>query len=70
MVKNFLFFSDFGRGYLRVWPTLLRPAGYEGQAFWHCFELRRCRQAYHTGKKRFVSRRWSFVSRFWTGLQD
>jgi hypothetical protein len=32
MVKIFLFFLDFGRGYLRVWPTLFRPVGYEGQA--------------------------------------
>jgi len=31
MVKFFLEFSDFGCGYLRIWPTLLRPAGYEGQ---------------------------------------
>ena len=33
--KKILFFSEFGRGYLRVWP-------------------------------KFVSRRWSLVSRGWT----
>ena len=27
MVKNFLFFWDFGRGYLRVWPKPYLVAG-------------------------------------------
>jgi len=28
MVKNFLFFSEFGCGYLREWPTRLRSSSY------------------------------------------
>jgi len=28
MVKIFLFFSDFGCGYLRVWSTRLRSSSY------------------------------------------
>ena len=33
MVKNFLFFSDFGQGYLRVWPKAQRVFSFKCLVF-------------------------------------